>query len=106
MDDQLHQPARARIFPPLKPVIAAALAAGAAGACLSGAGSTLLALVPPGSAVPETVAAAMVDACMAAGYPARPAVVRPRARGATVIGESIARGETGPLSASLVQDSV
>ena len=85
MDDRLHQPPRATIFPPLVPVMAAALEAGAAGACLSGAGSTLLAIVPEGAAAAYTVAAAMVRACAAAGYPAQPAVVQPRDQGAVVL---------------------
>ena len=85
MDDRLHQPARATVFPPLVPVMAAALDAGAAGACLSGAGSTLLAIVPDGAGEAPAVAAAMVRACAAAGYPAQPAVVRPREQGAVVL---------------------
>ena len=85
MDDRLHQPPRATVFPPLVPVMAAALAAGAAGACLSGAGSTLLAIVPEGTDAAHTVAAAMVRACESAGYPAQPAVVRPRDQGAVVL---------------------
>jgi len=44
MADQLHQPYRAGMFPHLQPMIDAALGAGAAGACLSGAGPTVLAL--------------------------------------------------------------
>ena len=85
MDDRLHQPPRATVFPPLVPVMATALEAGAAGACLSGAGSTLLAIVPQGTGAAHTVAAAMVRACEAAGYPAQPAVVRPRDQGAVVL---------------------
>ncbi|MAG35236.1 MAG: homoserine kinase [Dehalococcoidia bacterium] len=88
MDDRLHQPPRASVFPPLEPVIAAALAAGAAGSCLSGAGSTLLALVPESTHAAHTVAAAMVQASAAAGYPAQPAVVHPREQGAVVIEKS------------------
>jgi homoserine kinase len=42
--DRLHQPYRARMFPAMPTVIEAALEAGACGACLSGAGSALLAL--------------------------------------------------------------
>ena len=47
--DRLHQPARATLFPAMPAFFAAALDAGAVGAFLSGAGSTLLALVegPP-----------------------------------------------------------
>jgi homoserine kinase len=44
MQDRLHQPYRARIFPPLPDLIQAALDAGAHGACLSGGGSAVLAL--------------------------------------------------------------
>jgi homoserine kinase len=42
--DRLHQPYRSRMFPAMPTVIEAALEAGACGACLSGAGSALLAL--------------------------------------------------------------
>ncbi|MGH2516114.1 MAG: homoserine kinase, partial [Ktedonobacterales bacterium] len=45
MDDRIHQPYRARLFPALGPLIAAARDAGAHGACLSGGGSSILALV-------------------------------------------------------------
>jgi len=45
MDDRLHQPYRADLLPGFEAALAAARDAGAAGACLSGAGSALLALV-------------------------------------------------------------
>ncbi len=44
MQDKLHQPYRAQIFHPLPDLIQAALDAGAHGACLSGGGSSVLAL--------------------------------------------------------------
>src|SRR5207302_5794411 len=44
MEDRLHQPYRAALFPELPRLIEAALDAGAAGAALSGAGSTVVAL--------------------------------------------------------------
>jgi homoserine kinase len=44
MEDRLHQPYRAALIPGLMETIAAARGAGAAGASLSGAGSTILAL--------------------------------------------------------------
>ncbi len=44
MDDRLHEPYRARIYPQLPELLAAARGAGALGACLSGGGSTVLAL--------------------------------------------------------------
>lgn len=50
MDDVLHQPARAKLVPGLAGVIAAAHSAGAYGAALSGAGSSVIALCPPRSA--------------------------------------------------------
>jgi|SRR5579883_137144 len=43
MEDRLHQPYRSAIFPALPRLIQAALDAGAAGAALSGAGSTVIA---------------------------------------------------------------
>lgn len=65
MVDRLHQPYRARIFPHLTPVIAAARAAGALGACLSGAGPTVLALVEAHAV--DAVVAAMQQAGHGAG---------------------------------------
>lgn len=47
MHDRLHEPYRARLFPHLEPMAAAARAAGAIGACLSGAGPSVLALCEP-----------------------------------------------------------
>jgi homoserine kinase len=60
MQDRLHQPYRAAIFPHLDPTIAAALDAGADGACLSGAGPSVLALARPevSGQVAEAMAAA------------------------------------------------
>lgn len=49
MSDRLHQPYRARLFPHLESMIAAARNAGAIGACLSGAGPSVLALTVPSS---------------------------------------------------------
>ncbi|HEV2107414.1 MAG TPA: homoserine kinase [Thermomicrobiales bacterium] len=59
MRDRLHEPYRARLFPHLEPMVEAALHAGASGACLSGAGPTILALTPPG--VTAAVARALAD---------------------------------------------
>lgn len=58
--DRLHQPYRAAIFPALDALIAAAHEAGAYGAFLSGAGSTVAAIADAGQA--ETVATAMGEA--------------------------------------------
>jgi homoserine kinase len=46
MNDMMHEPYRARLFPHLDPMKDAAKRAGAAGAALSGAGPTVLTLVP------------------------------------------------------------
>ena len=44
MDDRMHEPYRAQVFPQLPRLLLAARGAGAVGACLSGAGSAVLAL--------------------------------------------------------------
>jgi homoserine kinase len=44
MQDRLHQPYRQALFPAMPDIIEAAITAGAHGACLSGAGSSLIAL--------------------------------------------------------------
>jgi homoserine kinase len=78
MQDRLHQPYRAKLFPHLDPCIAAALGAGAVGACLSGAGPTMLALSPPQFV--EQVSEALRCAAEQAGVPGRtrPLPVTPR----------------------------
>lgn len=50
MRDRIHEPYRARLFPHLAPMAEAALEAGAVGACLSGAGPTVLAFTTPDNA--------------------------------------------------------
>ena len=50
MHDRLHEPYRSRLFPHLTPMADAARQAGAVGACLSGAGPTILALTRPAEA--------------------------------------------------------
>lgn len=47
MHDRLHEPYRSRLFPHLTPMTEAARLTGAIGACLSGAGSSILALATP-----------------------------------------------------------
>jgi homoserine kinase len=44
MHDRLHEPPRSRLYPHLMPMAEGARAAGAVGACLSGAGPAILAL--------------------------------------------------------------
>jgi homoserine kinase len=48
MDDVLHQPARARLIPGFRDVVVSAQKAGAWGAALSGAGSSVIAFCKPG----------------------------------------------------------
>jgi len=83
LDDVLHVPYRRAAIPGYDAVTAAARAAGAFGATLSGAGSSVLAIAPRAAA--DRVGAALLDAWRATGVTA--ALLRfPRpADGATVI---------------------
>jgi homoserine kinase len=67
-DDVLHVPFRRALIPGYDDVTAAARAAGAFGATLSGSGPTLVAVTPPGKAT--TVGQAMVRAWRACGIAA------------------------------------
>ncbi len=73
MQDRLHQPYRARLFPPMDALIQAGLAGGAWGACLSGAGSAILAIASAQKA--ESAAASMREKAAALGVPGRPLVL-------------------------------
>jgi homoserine kinase len=83
MRDMLHEPYRARLFPHLDAMKATARDHGAVGAALSGAGSTVLALVSPDRA------GDVVDALTLTGQrlvvPGRVAILPPVARGAELI---------------------
>jgi homoserine kinase len=71
MADRLHQPYRAKAFAYLSGVIEAAIAAGAAGAALSGAGPSVLAIVETGGGDDGgKVGRAMVEAFGRAGHQA------------------------------------
>lgn len=74
LEDRLHQPYREKLFPWMRGVTAAAIAAGALGCVLSGAGPSLLAVVDGDAA---RVARAMEDALRGAGVAgaARPLAV-------------------------------
>lgn len=75
MDDRLHQPYRTALLPQLPGLIAAACAAGAYGAALSGAGSTVLALCELADA--GRVAEAMRGFALAPSeYPGLPGAAR------------------------------
>jgi homoserine kinase len=62
MQDRLHQPHRSHLMGPLREAFAAARKAGAAGAALSGAGPTVIALSIAGEADPVRIAEAMAEA--------------------------------------------
>lgn len=82
--DRLHEPYRSIPYPELPRLTMAAREAGALGAFLSGAGSTVLAFVSPG-ADPAPVEAALVAEAAACGLPGRSAVVDPCNTGAEVV---------------------
>ncbi len=79
--DMLHQPARMRLFPAIPVLFHAALEAGALGAYLSGAGSTIIALAADD---PWPIANAMAAAARRDGVPGRPLVSAIREAGATI----------------------
>jgi homoserine kinase len=80
MDDRLHQPWRARAYPYLDDVIAAAEQAGALGAALSGAGGSVIAIVDRNH---EPVAKAMQKAARGHGIDGKVMRLAAAARGAT-----------------------
>lgn len=90
MDDRLHQPYRARLFPHLTPLTETAIEAGAVGACLSGAGPSILAIADP--SVAPVVASALASAAARVGVPGEAAVLAPSGLGAHVVAESAASG--------------
>ena len=82
--DRLHEPYRAQIYPELPRIVTAARDAGAIGACLSGAGSTILAFADQVSTITRIEAAyraASADLDLAG----RILVVAPRNHGARVV---------------------
>ncbi len=81
-DDRLHQPARRTIFFPMKNIIRAALGAGALGAFLSGAGSTILALATEKE---FTIGYEMADAAAKSGIDGEVRITRPMTEGASVV---------------------
>ncbi len=81
--DRLHEPYRAKVYPALPRMVEAARAAGALGACLSGAGSTIVAFVDTVSAVAR-IEAAFRAAAADTDLDGRVTVVTPRNAGAKV----------------------
>lgn len=85
-DDRLHEPYRAAVYPQLPRMVADARAAGAIGACLSGAGSAIVAFVDTVSGVAR-IESAFRAAAADTDLPGRVEVVAPRNAPAKVIAE-------------------
>lgn len=83
--DRLHETYRAVVFPELPDLIVAARTAGALGACLSGAGSSVIAFAD-GHHLAERVAAALEREAGAADLAGRAMIVRPRSEGVIGVG--------------------
>jgi len=83
--DRLHEPYRAAAYPELPRLTDAARQAGAIGACLSGAGSTVLAFADRIDTI-GAVEAAYLAVAAELGIDGRVAVVSPRNAGARVVG--------------------
>ncbi len=82
MQDRLHQPYRAQIFPEMDAIIESALRAGAWGSCLSGAGSAILAISP--AAKSDAIASAMREQAEGLRVPGRSMVLDIPSAGARV----------------------
>ena len=83
IDDRIAEPVRAKMLPGFREARVAALAAGAVGCSISGAGPTAFALTE-GTEVAARVADAMVAAYRAAGMAARPIITTVDTQGARV----------------------
>jgi homoserine kinase len=88
MQDRLHQPYRQTLFPAMPDIIDAAIAAGAYGACLSGGGSSLIALAS--SRFHEILRAMQVTA-KAAGVEGTGRILRADQNGARVLSTARSR---------------
>lgn len=88
MHDRLHQPPRSRLYPHLLPMMEEARGAGAIGACLSGAGPSVLALATPDRA--EAVRQALAATAEEVATPGSSEIVNLSASGAELL--------TGPTS--------
>jgi homoserine kinase len=85
MQDRLHQPYRQTLFPAMPRIIDAAVAAGAHGACLSGGGSSLIALA---SSHFQEVLRAMQKAARKAGIQGTGMILRADQHGARILSTS------------------
>ena len=82
--DRLHEPYRAASYPQLPRLVAAAREAGAIGACLSGAGSTVIAFADSMAAI-SRIESGFLAAAADTDLPGRVTVVAPRNAGAKVV---------------------
>ncbi len=82
--DRLHEPYRTKVYPQLPQLVNAAREAGALGACLSGAGSTILAFVDSMTGI-SRVEGALAAAAADTDLEGRILVVQPRNAGARVV---------------------
>ena len=82
--DRLHEPYRAKVYPQLPRLIEAALGAGAIGACLSGAGSTVVAFSDRVSTI-SRIDGAFSAVAADTDLPGRILVLSPRNTGATIL---------------------
>ncbi len=80
--DRLHQPTRAKLFPAMDDVFAAAREAGSLCAWLSGGGSTVAALALGNE---ERIGRAMAEAAGARGYGGKTVITAPTEQGARII---------------------
>jgi len=82
--DRLHEPYRAAVFPELPLLVGAAREAGAIGACLAGAGSTVIAFIDSVSAITR-IEAAFLAVAGDRELAGRVEVLTPRNKGAVVV---------------------
>ena len=85
--DRLHEPYRAAVYPQLPRMVEAARGAGALGACLSGAGSTILAFADSMAGITR-IEAAFFAAAADVDLPGEVVVVEPRNTGGRIVGEA------------------
>jgi len=83
-EDRLHEPYRAAVYPELPALLAAARGAGALGACLSGAGSSVIAFADDESTL-EAAGEAMARVAADNALPGRVRPVAPRNAGPIVV---------------------
>jgi len=88
-EDRLHEPYRAAVYPQLPALVAAARSAGAIGACLAGAGSSIAAFAIGADAEQlDAIGDAMVRVASDAELPGRVRILAPSNAGARVLSVS------------------